>query len=154
MVRFNELLIDTPYALADIEDRRASEDTSMCTYCGVRTGDPTYDVRDVVVVRRWKRNSAFLPDAAPAGGGGRFEWRCPNHPFEYSSSPHAENAPLHLRPSKTMRCEEMTLGRRCESRTGQRYDRRWLCEEHAEGIVRRLQVEERLRELDESIDDT
>lgn len=151
MIRFNDMLIDTPYPLADIEDRRRGQVASACTYCGKQAGDPVYDVRDIVVVRRWKRRSVFVPDAGPADGGGRFEWRCPNHPFDFSSSPYAEDAPAHLRPPETHRCDEVTLGRRCSDRTGRRYEGRWLCGEHAEAIVRRLQVEERLREIDDEI---
>lgn len=153
MVRFKEMLIDTPYPVLDIEDRGPKKDpsTSECTYCRQQGLYVRYDARDIVVVRRWKRRSVWIPDMEGPGAGGRFEWRCPDHPFDYSSSPYASEAPEHLRPTPNERCQEVTLGSRCRNRTAERYEGRWLCVEHSKGIVERLRVEERLQELNDAI---
>lgn len=155
MVEFKDMLIDTPYALLEIEDRGDREDptTSECTYCR-RSGEVRrYDSRDVVVVRRWREHSVWAPELNGPDNGGWFEWRCPGHPFHWNSSPYAENAPTHLRPTRSERCEDVTLKHRCTTRTGQRYEGRWLCEEHSQSVRARLRLEERLREIDEGLGD-
>lgn len=153
MIRFKEMLIDTPYPLLEIEDRGDKKDplTSECTYCRRSEWGNRHDSRDVVVVRRWRERSVWLPELEGPDSGGWFEWRCPNHPFHWNSSPYAENAPDHLRPKQRERCADVSLSRRCSVMTGERYDNRWLCSEHAKSIIARLRVEDRLREIDEEL---
>lgn len=153
MVLFRDMLIDTPYPLLGIEDRRiwSEPETSQCSYCRAQGNFTPYDSRDVVVVRRWKRRSVWQPELDGPDTGGRYEWRCQRHPFDYSSSPYAGNAPDHLRPPANERCENVTLSARCSNRTGEQYEGRWLCAEHSTEVVERLRVEERLREIDEQL---
>lgn len=153
MVRFKEMLIDTPYPLLEIEDRGYKEDpsTTECTYCRRLDDGIRYDSRDVVVIRRWRERSIWAPEEDGIASGGWFEWRCPNHPFHWESSPYAQDAPKHLQPERNERCEQRELGDRCTVRTSERYEGRWLCAEHSRGVVVRLRTEERLRAMDEEI---
>lgn len=150
MVTFKGMKIDTPYPILDIEDRGADKDplTSECTYCRRTEWGVKHSTADIVVVRRWREHSVWAPEADGIDSGGWYEWRCLDHPFRGNSSPYAENAPEHLRPERRERCEHMSLGTRCQTTTGERYEARWLCSEHAASVVARLRIEERMNEIE------
>lgn len=153
MVLFQDMLIDTPYPLLEIEDRGVYKDplTSECTYCRREKWGRKHCTRDIVVIRRWHERSVWSPELEGTDNGGWFEWRCPEHSYRSQSSPYAANAPAHLQPAQSERCEKITLGSRCPVRTGERFDDQWLCSEHSASVVARLRVEERMRELEDGI---
>lgn len=149
MVRFKNMLIDTPTPLSNIEDRGEHKDplTSECTYCRRTEWGQERDIRDVVVVRRWREKSVWAPELDGIASGGYFEWRCAKHPFNGNSSTYIENAPPHLVPERRERCEHVTLKSRCTVETGAHYEGSWLCSEHAVSVKERLRVEERMQEI-------
>lgn len=153
MVLFKDMLIDMPYPILDIEDRGDDKDplTSECTYCRREEWGQKHSTQDIIVVRRWREHSIWAPHLDGPDNGGWFEWRCPQHPYRWESSPYAANAPEHLRPAPSARCEHVSLGSRCRTRTGESFDGQWLCSEHSVSVVARLRIEERMRELDEAM---
>ncbi|OJU42398.1 MAG: hypothetical protein BGN97_07750 [Microbacterium sp. 69-10] len=155
MVLFKDMMIDTAYPLTVIEDRGDDRDplTSECTYCRRADGwGVRHPIADVTVVRRWTVRSYWDPKSNQLGGGGRYEWRCTEHPYNGDSSTHAADAPQHLIPERRERCEEITLKTLCTKMTSERYEGRWLCSEHAASVVERLRIEERLRAITEGWD--
>jgi hypothetical protein len=147
-MRYEDMLIDTPYTLAEIENRDLKPGhphENQCTFCLKLDNTAWYAVEDIEVVRIWKINSVYTPEKGGANSGGWYSWRCPSHNYDGKPSLYAENAPEHLRPKHTDRCQALVLGRACgESAVGQ-YDGKWLCEDHARPIVLRLRAEELLR---------
>ena len=151
-MRYRDMLIDTPYKLSEIEDRPTKAghpQENRCPYCVGQENFTWYPVEDIAVVRRWRTKSLYRPELDGPDTGGRYEWRCPNHPFTGGPSSNFTNAPEHLRPKIVHRCKVAVLGRACDELAIGAFDGRWLCEDHARPVI----LEQRARELlDETSD--
>jgi len=136
MVRYEDMLVETPYALANVEDRRVwpeHENENQCTYCGVKDGDPWYSVAEITVYRIWTADSLYRPEAERLEQGGQWQWRCGSHPKRVWA-PHSHRAPTHLLPEEEHPCEEVDLltKERCRRKAGTRkFVEGWFCGEHS-----------------------
>jgi len=151
-MRYEDMLIDTAYNLAEIENRDIKPGhplENQCTYCLKQKNPAWYPVADIQVVRIWKINSVYTPEKGGADSGGWYSWRCPRHSFDGKPSLYAENAPQHLRPKYTHRCKTPVLGRPCGQVAVGFLNERWLCDEHARPIILSLRAEELLRAEDD-----
>nr|WP_314842131.1 hypothetical protein [uncultured Microbacterium sp.] len=83
-MRYQDMLVETPYPLAQVVDRRVrpgNEDRGHCTYCGVQDGDVWHPIHELTVYRIWTADSVYRPDAIPVHEqGGSWQWRCADHP--------------------------------------------------------------------------
>lgn len=146
-VRYQDMLIETPYPLANVADRRVrsgNEDSGHCTYCGVQNGDEWHPIAELTVYRIWTADSVYRPDAVGVHEqGGKWQWRCSEHP-KRSWSPWSHLAPEELQPPERNPCEEVDRlsKRKCGTTEGaRRFEEGWYCPEHS------LQHELRDREL-------
>jgi len=156
VIRYEDMLIDTPYKLSEVENRPPKPGhpyENRCSYCVGQKNYTWYPIEDIVVVRRWTASSVYWPDRGGEESGGWYSWRCPNHPFNGKPSPWAENAPEHLRPKITQRCRRVELGKACGELAVGSFDGVWLCEWHARPIILREREEELLRGDDTEVID-
>jgi len=141
MVRYADMLIDTPYNLADVEDRDIKPghpDENQCTYCLRNNVETWYPIAQITVIRTWTRASVHTSEKGGVNSGGKFEWRCPNHPWDEKPSLWAENAPPELQREWQHTCEVPEMGKPCGEAAAGRFDGLWRCERHARPIILRL----------------
>lgn len=137
MVRYRDMLVETPYKLTDVEDRRAKpghENENQCTYCGVESDtDPWYPLEEITVYRIWARTSIYRPDAETAlEQGGRWQWRCETHP-KTAWAPYSHGAPPQLQPPAEHPCEELLPLSKAKCRRtdeSSRFVEGWFCPDH------------------------
>lgn len=135
MVRYREMLVETPYSLAEVETRVVKlghELQNQCTYCGVLPGDPWYPINEITVYRVWTRTSVYTPESEVLHDqGGVWQWRCPDHP-KRAWAPFS-HAPGELLPPEKHPCEEaLPLGKgKCRQADGtQKFVEGWFCPDH------------------------
>ncbi|OIU87849.1 hypothetical protein [Microbacterium sp. AR7-10] len=156
MIRYEDMLIDTPYKLSEVENRTLKPGhptENRCSYCKGQGNLTWYPVEDITVIRRWTASSVYWPDRGAQDSGGWYSWRCPNHPFDGRPSPWLDQAPLHLRPKYTHRCRQVELGKACGEIAIGQWDNSWLCERHARPIILRERLEALLRDDVDTVDD-
>jgi hypothetical protein len=144
-MRYVDMLIDTAYNLSDIEDRTLKPghpSENRCTFCVRQRNYSWYPIEDVRVVRTWRKKSIYQPELPGADGGGWYSWRCPDHAYDGKPSSYAEEAPEHLRPKYTHRCQARILSSGCGEPAVGFLDDRWMCSDHARPILLRLRQEE------------
>ncbi len=136
MVKYEDMLVETPYRLVDVEDRRLTpghESEKQCTYCGVQDGDPWYPIAEVTVYRIWTTDSVYRPEAERFERGGQWQWRCEAHP-KRSWAPRSHEAPAVLLPPEEHPCEEVDrlTKRKCAVKAGTRkLVEGWFCGDHS-----------------------
>ncbi|WP_426516773.1 hypothetical protein ACPPVQ_18845 [Diaminobutyricibacter sp. McL0618] len=133
-----EMKVETPLALAELEDRTiysGHEYENQCSDCGVTEADPWYPIEDIMLVRHWTKTSE--PE------GGTWWWYCPDH-FDRRGDRWWANshlAPAELLPEEKHFCARyIGLNSVCGSPAIEPFDGVWVCETHAvtERVNRRI----------------
>lgn len=136
MVRYRDMLVETPYSLADVETRTIKsghERENQCTYCGTEPDDPWYPINEITVYRVWTSRSVYDPDRETAlEQGGVWQWRCEDHP-KRAWAPFSHTAPEELQPLEEHPCDEiLPLGKsKCRRKDStQMFVEGWFCPDH------------------------
>jgi hypothetical protein len=134
MVLYRDMLVETGYPLADVEDRDLKpghEHENECTYCVPGTWHP---IADIVVYRVWTSTSVYTPDSpGKCSQGGTWQWRCREHE-KRSWAPHSHQAPAELLPEFRGQCEERLPLQKTlcgKNEDTQLFDEGWYCSEHS-----------------------